>query len=180
MHKLTKVDEVQLTRSLAYAGYVLLAFEMIRSMVVEPIKVFYSNVTFGPGMPFKSYEQDVRVRHKKEFESSLLYLKDFMQAIDRNDYEAILAFRAHRNELAHELPSYLPTLNCKSNATLLDATHIAIFKISNHKAYLDIGSDPAFSGINWSTAKGHEYLLIEKVLTKSKLLEIKLPNLPKL
>lgn len=172
------INEDQLTRSLAYAGYILLAFEMVRSLVVDPLKLFYANVTFGPGMPFKSYEEDVRSRHKKEFEACLLYLRDFMEAIDAIDYQAILNLREHRNSLAHELPSQLLSLDFGTSQGLLDAAHTAIFKISNYQTYIDIGADPALAGIDWSTLKGHEYRLLETVIQKAKLLKIKLPNIP--
>ena len=44
------LTEDELTRVLAYAGLVLVAFELVKSLIVNPIKVFYRNVTFGEGM----------------------------------------------------------------------------------------------------------------------------------
>ena len=58
--------------------------ELVKSLIVRPIKAFYSHVTFGPGMPFKSYEEDVLSRHRNEFEACLLYLRDFMQCVHRS------------------------------------------------------------------------------------------------
>lgn len=37
---------------LTYAGLVLVAFELIKSLIVKPIKAFYAHTTFGPGMTF--------------------------------------------------------------------------------------------------------------------------------
>jgi len=66
-------------------------------------------------MPFKSYAADVKARHKDEFEACLLYLRDFMQAIDAQDMDvrekiAILsapragaARRARRSAVARTL-----------------------------------------------------------------------------
>jgi hypothetical protein len=105
MQGLDDIKEEQVTRSLAYVGYILLAFEMVRSLVVDPLRLFYSNVTFGPDLPIKSYEEDVRSRHKKEFEACLQYLRDFMEAIDETDHQAILDLREYRNSLAHGCPS---------------------------------------------------------------------------
>ncbi|MTV39571.1 hypothetical protein [Duganella radicis] len=73
MIRIEEIGERELTQSLAHAGYVLLAFELMKSLVVLPVKQFYSNVTFGTGVPFKSYEEDVRRRHKNEFEACLFY-----------------------------------------------------------------------------------------------------------
>ena len=79
------------------------------------------------------------------------YLRDFVQAINAADHQAILDLREHRNNLAHELPSHLLKSDFGTNQDLLGAAHKAIFKISNYQAYVDIGSDPAFKGIDWST-----------------------------
>ena len=103
MQKIDDIDDDQLTRSLAYAGYILLAYELLRGLVVDPVKAFYRDVTFSQGMPFKSYEEDVRVRHRKEFDACLLYLRDFVQAINAADHQAILDLREHRNDLAVNL-----------------------------------------------------------------------------
>ena len=65
MRDIAELTEEDLTRSLAYAGFVLVAYELVKSLIVGPIKAFYSNITFGPGMPFKTYESDVLSRHKK-------------------------------------------------------------------------------------------------------------------
>jgi hypothetical protein len=64
----------ELTTILSYAGYVLVAHELVKSMIVRPIKSFYENTTFEDG-PFHSYEKDVLTRNKNEFEACLSILK---------------------------------------------------------------------------------------------------------
>ncbi len=91
MIKVADFTEEELTRLLSYAGFVLIAFELVKSLIVNPIKAFYANTTFGAGMPFNSHEEDVLSRHKDQFEACLLYLKDFMQAIDSEDVLTIAA-----------------------------------------------------------------------------------------
>src|SRR5258706_3692023 len=97
------MTEEEVTRALAYAGLILVAFELVKTLIVNPIKIFYLNTTFGEGMPFKSYQEDVLSRHQNEFEACLLYLRDFMEAIDAEDVSAIQALRKHSNDLAHDL-----------------------------------------------------------------------------
>lgn len=172
------MDEDQLARSLAYAGYVLLAFELVKSLVVKPVKQFYAHTTFGAGLPFKSYAEDVSVRHKNEFEACLLYLRDFMQAIDSSDVVAVQNFRRHRNALAHDLPALLTGIDIEDNVVLLEAAHKALFKLSNHEAYIQIGCEPAMVWADWNTVKGHEYLIIESIIAKAKLLALQLPDAP--
>jgi hypothetical protein len=166
-----------LTRVLAYAGLVLVAYELVKSMIVRPIRVFYANVTFGEGMPFKSYEHDVLSRNRNEFEACLLYLRDFMEAIDAEDMEAIQALRKHRNDVAHDLANRLHILTIEDYAPLLARADKALFKLSNYRVYMEIGSDPAFQnmGIDWNTIKGHEYELFEEVRDKVNVLQKSIP-----
>jgi len=160
--------ETELTDVLAYAGLVLVAFELVKSLVVKPIKGFYAHTTFGSGMPFVSYEQDVLTRHKNEFEACLLYLRDLMQVIDSDDLGAIQDLRKHRNDLAHDLPSRLESLKVEDYAQLLKATDKALFKLSNHNAFIEIGASPRTKALNidWEVAEGHEYTLFKSVVGK--------------
>jgi hypothetical protein len=173
MNKATGMTEQQLTRSLAYAGFILLAFELVKSLIVGPIKAFYSNTTFGEGLPFKSYEKDVLCRHKNEFEACLLYLRDFMEAIDSEQLLAIQMLRKHRNELAHDLVNRLCHLRPAIYTPLLDQVDRALFKLSNYRVYMEIGFDPEFRnrGIDWDAAAGGEYMMFKEVLKKVRILQ---------
>jgi hypothetical protein len=132
-------------------------------LVIKPIKSFYNSVTFGEGMLFKSYEFDVRSRHKYEIEACLLYLKDFMRAIDAEDVSAIQELREHRNEMAHEL-TQLIQFNPIRKLDLLINVDKALFKLSNHNTYMEIGSDPKYKCIDWETAYGPEYALFKLIV----------------
>jgi hypothetical protein len=157
-----------LTRVLTYVGLVLLSFELVKSLIVKPIKSFYSHTTFGPGLPFKSYETDVLSRNRNEFEACLLYLRDFMQAIDSDDLAAIQALRTHRNEIAHDLVSRLNVLRVENYAPLMERADRALLKLSNYRTSMEIGAEPELQnqGIDWNSMKGHEYLLLEEVRRK--------------
>jgi len=173
MSKVANLTEAELSRTLTYAGFILVAFELVKSLIVKPIKAFYLNVTFGEGMPFKSYEEDVLYRHKNEFEACLLYLKDFMKAIDLDDLLAIQGLRKHRNDLAHDLVNKLHSMEIESYASLLERSNKALFKLCNYWTYIEIGADPEFQnkGIDWDTVKGHEYIIFEEVLNKVKIMQ---------
>lgn len=173
MTRVRELTSEQVTQNLAYAGLILVTFELVRSLIIKPIKFLYQNVRFGAGMPFKSYELDVISRHRNEFEACLLYLRDFMKAIDSEDVRAIQGLRKHRNELAHDLPSRLIDLRIEEYAGLLGNARRALFKLSNHHTYIEIGSDPKFEdiGIDWDSVKGHEYLLFEDLMSKIEILQ---------
>jgi hypothetical protein len=166
---LRSIDQLtpdELHQRLTYAGFILLAYELVKGMIVDPIKCFYKDVKFGEGMPFKTYELDVLSRHRNEFEACLLYLRDFMEAIDSADVLTIQSLRKHRNDLAHDLVDRLPALQIDEFRSLLADVDRTLFKLSNYRAYIEIGSDPEFAGIDWATAKGHEYILFENLRSK--------------
>ena len=164
----------QLNQRLMYAGFIMLAYELVKSMIVEPIKCFYKDVTFGEGMPFKTYELDVASRHRNEFEACLLYLRDFMKAIDSADVLTIQSLRKHRNDLAHDLVDRLPSLRFDEYRPLLAEIDRTLFKLSNYRAYMEIGADPEFAGIDWAKEKGHEYALFETIRGKLEFLDARI------
>jgi len=165
--------ENELTRSLSYAGFILLSYELAKGVIVSPIKNFYAKTTFGEGMPFTSYQGDVRGRHKSEFQACLLYLQDFMEVIDSEDVLAINEFREHRNKMAHELPSSL-TIRPQAYVPLLEKVDKALFKLSNHNAFMEVGADPEVRalGIDWDTEYGAEYALFREILEKVRVMDI--------
>ena len=174
---MTSVEDLsadELTRVLAYAGFVLVGFELLKSMIVNPIKSFYAHTDFSGGTTFQTYEKDVLSRHRNEFEACLLYLRDFMEAIDSADMLAIQALRKHRNDLAHDLVDRLPALRIDEHQSMFEGVYRALFNLSNYRVRMEIGADPEFQnmGINWETVKGHEFLLFEAVVQKVKLLNL--------
>ena len=175
MSKISDLTDEELTEVLAYTGLILVAFELIKSLIVEPIKMSYWHVTFGEGMPFKSYEEDVLVRHKNEFEACLLYLRDFMKAIDSDDVLVIQELRKHRNDLAHNIAQKLQAQEIERDVFLLERVSKTLFKLSNYRTYMEIGADPEFQkkGIDWESLKGHEYIIFEEVLNKIRVFEAK-------
>jgi hypothetical protein len=179
MDWIKNLDREHIDKQLMYAGLVLVAYELMKSMIVDPIKAFYRNTTFhSSSMPFKSYEQDVRGRHSNEFEACLFYLRDFMEAIGSKDVLAIQGLRKHRNDLAHDLVARLSGLKFDEYLPLWEEVNQTLFKLSNYRAYIEFGSDPdpAFKDVDWANEPGYEYQLFQEVLAKVRLLNV--PYLP--
>ena len=168
MASLQDLDSEELTQRLTYAGFALVGFELVKSMIVGPIKFFYAGMKFGPGVPFKSYKEDVRTRASDEFEACLLYLRDCLEAIDEHDMATIQDLRKHRNELAHDLVEKLPTLHI--DPALWERVDRTLFRLSNYRTRMEIGADPRFRGVDWDTVKGHEYLLFKHIVERVKAL----------
>lgn len=167
-----KYSDKELTRILTYTGYVFLSFELVKNMIVDPVKAFYENIVFQ-GLPFTTYKEDVLVRHKNEFEACLLYLRDFMKAIDKKDFLIIQALRKHRNDLAHNLPNRLSLDELEKNADLMENAKYVIYKISSYRVRMEVGFDPILAGVDWTKVKGPEYLILETIIEKVKSLKLK-------
>ncbi len=132
MGQFCRLSPNELNRNLVYAGLFLVAFELVKELVVKPVKGIYHQTTFGEGMPFKTYEEDVLARHKNVFEASLLYLRNHFEAIGSEDIEKIQALREYRNLIAHDLPNLLPNMDPAANDdAMLTKAREALFRLSN-------------------------------------------------
>jgi hypothetical protein len=151
---------------------ILVAFELVRKLVVNRVAAFYDHMTFGEGLPFKTYEHDVLARHKHVFEASLLYLKDHFEAISAEDVVAIQALREHRNKIAHDLVSMLPTLDRVESAQMLSNAREALFRLSNFWVYIDAGADPEVKALNvdWDKAYGEDLILLDEIIAQTAIL----------
>ena len=173
----TEVDPSgQIEHSAAVAGAATLAQVLLQALVVDSVKPFYDRTTFSAAestehMTFQSFEADVLWRHKSEFDACLLYLRDFMNVIDKNDVQSVQDFGVLYVESNQNLRNNISALNFDSLKKALIRMDRAIFKLSNHRLYVEIGSDPDFKGIDWSTQKGSEYVLFEGAINAIHLLE---------
>ena len=159
-------DGVDLTRSLTYAGFVLLLFEQVKALIVQPIRAFYDRMTFDDSSPFTDYSTDVLSRGRNEFNACLLYLRDFMEAIDLADYMVIHSLREHRNDLAHNLADQVGALAVGANVGLLREARTVLFKLSNYNIRMQIGADPAAQSFieDWDKVYGREFDIIDTII----------------
>lgn len=158
------------TRALVYAGLFLVAYELIKKLVVAPLKQFYDSTTFAPGMPFKTYEHDVLSRDKNVVEASLLDLRDHFKALTPEQVTAIQDVGKQRNAFAHALSEQLSSLDPIANENLLIAARDALFSLSNHWTYVEIGHDPEFAPLDpdWTQFYGEELALLDCIIEKTK------------
>lgn len=160
----------ELNRNLVHAGLVLVAFELVRKLVVNRVKAFYDGVTFAEGLPFKNYEHDVLSRHKHVFEASLLYLRDHFEAISADDLDAIQALRKHRNSIAHDLPSMLLNMDRVESENIIIEARKSLFRLSNFWTYIDVGADPEFvsQNIDWEAVAGEDLILLDEIIEQTR------------
>ncbi len=148
------------------AGLFLVAYELIRSLVVRPVELFYADTTFGEGMAFKTFEDDVSSRAKHKFDACLLWLRDLMKGISDDQYHAIHRVREYRDELTHGIHEKLAEYDfAKATALPLDAKD-ALFALDNFWVLMEISADPEFSHIeNWDEIYSNPYSMLKTLLT---------------
>jgi hypothetical protein len=119
--------------------------------------------------------RDVLVRDSNEFEACLLYLRDFMEALDSADMCIIQDLRKHRNELAHDLVSRLPTLQTDEYQALWQKVDCTLFKLSNYRTRREVSADPEFQALGLDSEKiyGEEYFLSDQIVERVKDLNMK-------
>lgn len=165
----------QIEHSAVIAGAATLTHTLLDALVVDSVKPFYDRTTFSQTesadhMTFQSFEADVLWRHKNEFDACLLYLRDFVKVIDTGDVQCIQDFEVSQAEAVKCLRNNISALNFESLKDKLIRMDRAIFKLSNHRLYIEIGADPEFKGIDWETQKGNEYVLFEGAVSAIRLL----------
>ena len=92
--------------ALLRAGMFLTGWELLKGEIQHGVRQFFvvgsdqSDPRIDP-----RYERDVLARHQHPFEASLLWLVDH-GALSEAQAARVRELRTHRNEVAHELPSY--------------------------------------------------------------------------
>jgi hypothetical protein len=166
MSRVATNKDGDLNQALVYVGLIFLADELVKNLIVNPIRAFYSGASFGSEMPFISYDEDVLPRHKNEFDACLLYMRDFVQILDANDVLAIQSLRKHRKQLTRDLIGGLRRLEIDRYVPKLSAVNEALHKLRNDRA---LGGNPLvsltqYSSIDWIVRAGAEQQIFEEVV----------------
>lgn len=106
LQKLT--DQRMLQANLVHASLYLTAFEVLKSTIVDQIRDFYSQEIGADykSVPSPEYVAEMQGLHKNRFIASCLWLQQ-NNVISQADMEEILLIRDHRNQIAHELVTFL-------------------------------------------------------------------------
>ncbi len=115
--------------NLITASIFLTAYEMLRASVIDRIRDFFTHGFDESGWVISDeYKTKVLALDKSPLRASLLWLKG-MSAIDDADMANVDAVREHRNELAHDLPKFLGTVDAEINLRLLGTLYDLVTKI---------------------------------------------------
>jgi len=96
-----------LKESLIHCSLYLTCWEMLKNSVVNHPRDFFTNTwEDGKAIPDPKYKKEVLALDDDPLIASALWFRKY-DAISDDDIILLKGFRAHRNEIAHELPKFL-------------------------------------------------------------------------
>jgi hypothetical protein len=136
-----------LKQNLLQGGLYLAAFEMLKdSLVGRPRDFFCFGVSDGDVVTDLSsprYASEVRSLHKHPFTASALWWNK-QGAISDEDIDLLRQIREHRDEIAHNMPKMIGTVEHSISLDLLVHTNSILAKIDNWwLKNFEAGIDPA-------------------------------------
>jgi len=119
------------------------AYESFKYHIIDKPKVFFSDGFDQDGLIIGSdYKEHVLSLDKSALRASLLWFKN-MEAISDADLETFQKILNHRNELSHELPSYLTQADKNLDTDLFQALIDLLAKIEKWWFInFELGIDP--------------------------------------
>jgi len=143
-------DPKRLRQNLLLGALYLATFEMLRTIIINDLISFFA---FGDhdqdGKPLRTERYRAELakhdfkQHRDEYKAACLWLKD-IEAVDDEEYARLLEIRAHRNQIAHELPAVLLDAKLEVNVELLVKARNFIHKLDRwwfENVEMDINPD---------------------------------------
>lgn len=156
---------------MARAGLFIAGYELLKGEIVDRVRDFFVN-GFDGDRPIRdsSYDTKVRALHKKEFEACLLWLAQ-SEALSEPQVQVVKAARAHRNDVAHELPRFLVDAAAQVDLDLLRELREVIASLGQFWGAIEVSMDPDFDGIEVDSAeiKSGVQLLMDHLIAAAEL-----------
>ncbi len=123
------LDPDSLKINLIRASIYLASYELLKSTIVEKPRGFLKIGSADLRVDESEYKKAVlSLCPRDQLYASCLWFRK-MVAIDDSDIDTIKEIRAHRNDIAHELPKYICDFRHAVNMQLLDSIRFLIGKI---------------------------------------------------
>ncbi|MEI6277918.1 MAG: hypothetical protein WCQ16_00885 [Verrucomicrobiae bacterium] len=132
-----------LKQNLIAGGLYLAAFELLKSSLVGRPRDFYWNgFRNGKDLISPDYQEKVLSLHKHTYTASALWWRQ-RGAIDDEDIERLTEIREHRDQVAHNMPMLLSTIEHYIRIDLLTSCNDLLFKIDNWWIQnIEVATDP--------------------------------------
>lgn len=161
-----------LKRNLIVASLYLSAYEILKGAVIDQPKSFFTDFTSQDLKSSKKYKAEVRSLHKDEFQASCLWHVS-NDIITSAEFDEIQVLRRHRNEIAHELASFLIDIDKEVNIQYLRAILRLLTKIDRWwimNFQLLINSDYDGVEVNEADVKSGRMVLLDVIIQSADLL----------
>lgn len=126
-------DPEILLHNLRRASLYLFLYELLWSSVVDEVCAFFFTTQYQPQLSHAqhAYATSVLAKHKKMFEASTIWLKE-QGALTSTDVSELQRLRAHRDQIAHDLPRLLMRSRQNVSNVKLRKAIALLKKIDNH------------------------------------------------
>jgi hypothetical protein len=140
-----------LRSNLVSAAMFLTAYEMLRSTIIDRIRNFYTHeFRGGEWIPSPDYQARCLSRHSSPLRASLMWLQE-MSVVNDADLSKIDDIRQHRNALAHDLPTFLISIDQNLRVDLLANIFELVTKIERWWIReVEMTTNPEFDGLDVS------------------------------
>lgn len=139
------LNPASLKSSLIVASLFLAAYETLRNSIIEHIRNLFTHGFNENGWSIDpKYQADVLSRHKSPLRASLLWFRE-MNVVDDSDIDLVDRIREHRNQVAHDLPKFIATIDADINVELIGAILQLVTKIDRWWVRaIEIPTNPVF------------------------------------
>jgi hypothetical protein len=171
-------DPKRLQQNLMLGALYLATFEVLKSIVIDDLISFFAirhgdYDQNGKALRTEDYRAELAKhgfkQHRDEYRAACLWLKH-INAVDNGEHAKLLEIRAHRNQIAHELPSVLLEAKLDVNLGLLVEARNFIHKLSRWWfENLEMAINPDFDGktIDQIDFASGRMLLIDHVISNA-------------
>jgi hypothetical protein len=166
---LHKLSPEALQQSLQRAGVFLVAYELVKSEIVDKVRGFFIPNDMGVAWKkerAREYDDSVLSKDRSSvYRASCGWLAD-NGALDARRIEILESVYQHRNEVAHELAKYLVDPDFEIRMDLLTEAVGCIRSLGQFWGSIEVDSDPEFDGreILPEDIRSGTYVLMEHLL----------------
>jgi len=159
-------DKDRLRKKLVDSSLFLMAYELLKSSIVDGVKEFFISGINQEGFIYsQEYKTKVLSRATHVFEASLIFLVE-VGAITGDDKSKIHMLREYRNSLAHDLPTTIYEPTKAVDLSKLELAGFYLNKIDNFWGRVEVDTDPDmdrdgidYDGITSVRSIMHQYIV---------------------
>jgi len=170
---LEKLAPEKVQHNLVRASLLILAFELLKDDIVNGVKSFFLiGMDNGKDIYSDDYENEVLPLSKYRFEASCKWLES-MSVLTDDDISELQKIREHRNEIAHDLASFIAMPEKQINIKMIERIKHFLEIVGKFwvRIEIDINMDIDKSKVDYEGSKTGKMILMDYILSFIKLRE---------